>query len=100
MGLTVGIIGAVTAAYGAYSAHDNARKQQGAQENAQNAAAKTADAADQANNQANQKTPDENALLSANQAAGKNGPSGTMLTGPGGVDPSLLQLGKSTLLGA
>ena len=31
--------------------------------------------------------------------SGKAGASGTMLTGPGGIDPNALQLGKSTLLG-
>ena len=31
--------------------------------------------------------------------AGKAGQSGTMLTGPQGVDPSSLLLGKSSLLG-
>lgn len=48
---------------------------------------------------ANQKRADTNSLYSANQQAAKNGPSGTMLTGSNGIDPSALQLGKSTLLG-
>jgi hypothetical protein len=55
--------------------------------------------ADEANNKANSKAPDIMALMSANALAGKAGQSGTMLTGPSGVDPSLLTLGKSTLLG-
>lgn len=59
----------------------------------------TLDASTQANNKANQKRPDGNALLSSNAAAAKGGQSGTMLTGPGGIDPSVLQLGKTTLLG-
>ena len=33
------------------------------------------------------------------QAGGSPGVAQTFLTGPGGVDPSLLNLGKSTLLG-
>lgn len=33
------------------------------------------------------------------QAGGQAGVAQTFLTGPGGVDPSLLQLGKNTLLG-
>jgi hypothetical protein len=35
----------------------------------------------------------------AGQAGGSPGVAQTFLTGPGGVDPSLLQLGKTTLLG-
>lgn len=56
----------------------------------------TADAATQAANRANQKRPNAQALLEANQ---KPGQSGTMLTGPWGLDPTKLQLGKTTLLG-
>lgn len=66
-------------------------------------------AADQAKTQASQqeqqfnklngKNPDSAALMGQNMQAGKNGPSGTLLTGPQGVDPSKLLLGKNTLLG-
>ena len=56
-------------------------------------------AADEANNKANAKTPDATALMAANLAASKNGQAGTLLTGPGGVDPNSLKLGRSTLLG-
>ena len=52
-----------------------------------------------ANNQANQKRVSSSALLSSNEMAAKGGQSGTMLTGPGGVDPNTLRLGKTTLLG-
>jgi hypothetical protein len=49
------------------------------------------------------KVPDANADLTKNagvgQAGGSPGVAQTFLTGPGGVDPSLLNLGKSTLLG-
>ena len=51
-------------------------------------------------NRANQKTPDSGAMMSANAQRGKSGQSGTMLTGPTGLDLSQLKLGKSTLLGA
>jgi hypothetical protein len=37
--------------------------------------------------------------MAANVLAGKAGQSGTMLTGPQGVDPTQLTLGKQTLLG-
>lgn len=33
------------------------------------------------------------------QQGGMPAPQSTLLTGPGGVDPSMLQLGRSTLLG-
>lgn len=63
------------------------------------AAKANAQQADEAFNRANAKSPDTAAMLSANLAAGKQGASGTMLTGPGGVDPSTLLLGRSSLLG-
>jgi uncharacterized protein HemX len=56
--------------------------------------------ADQAMNAANPQRPDTKGLLSQLQQAAKGGPSGTMLTGPQGVDPNTLDLGKSTLLGS
>lgn len=59
----------------------------------------TADAADQANNRANAKSPDLGAIASATEQAAKGGQSGTLLTGPTGVDTSSLLLGKKTLLG-
>lgn len=50
------------------------------------------------------KAPDRPAISAANKAAAgpggaMSGNSGTFLTGPSGVDPSTLVLGKSTLLG-
>jgi hypothetical protein len=62
-------------------------------------ATKQADQADQANNKANAKQPDVMSLNAANMANAKGGVSGTMLTGPQGVDPNSLLLGKTTLLG-
>lgn len=47
--------------------------------------------------------PDANTDITKNtgtgQAGGDSGVAQTFLTGPGGIDPSLLNLGKSTLLG-
>jgi hypothetical protein len=40
-----------------------------------------------------------NALIGAGQAGGSPGAAQTMLTGPEGVDPGTLKLGKNTLLG-
>jgi hypothetical protein len=57
-------------------------------------------AADEANNRANQKSPDVSAMLSASAMAGRSGQTGTLLTGPQGIDTSSLTLGKTNLLGA
>lgn len=46
------------------------------------------------------RNPNYSTRLSANAAANRKGIAGTMLTGPGGVDPSTLTLGRTTLLGA
>lgn len=54
---------------------------------------------EQQNNKANARGPDTEALLAANAQEGQAGASGTMLTGPLGVDPNSLSLGKNTLLG-
>jgi hypothetical protein len=62
-------------------------------------AAKTADAADQAYNRANGKQPNVASLDAGNAQAARGGVSGTLLTGPQGVDPKSLLLGKTTLLG-
>lgn len=67
---------------------------------AQDEAAKNADLADQAMNRANAKQPNVGNLRSSNVNASKGGQSGTMLTGPQGVDTNSLTLGKATLLGA
>lgn len=103
MGIEVGtallvsaLAGGATAAYGAKK---TAKAQEAATRQAGENAKATADAADQANNKANQKRPDGRALLAANQDAAKAGQAGTMLTGPTGIDPSALKLGKTTLLG-
>jgi hypothetical protein len=55
--------------------------------------------ADQAFNRANKKKPNAGAMAAANQQAALAGGAGTMLTGPMGVAPDELQLGKNTLLG-
>ena len=50
-------------------------------------------------NQANKKKVDVSGITDASKVAGKSGQSGTMLTGPMGVDPEELNLGQNTLLG-
>lgn len=64
------------------------------------AAEKQLSLAEQDTNRANQKRANTGSLLDAASQAGKAGASGTMLTGPMGVDPNALNLGKSTLLGS
>jgi predicted ATP-dependent serine protease len=97
-------VGAAVGAYSAYTANENAQKAQSQQESAQNqakaSALKQEKAADEATNRANAKSPNTSAILDQAMQSGKGGASGTMLTGPQGIDPSTLSLGKSTLLGA
>lgn len=56
-------------------------------------------AAEQEFNRANRRNPGGGPMASGNQASAAGGNASTMLTGPMGVDPSSLQLGRSTLLG-
>ena len=72
------------------------RSAQQAQANAQ----KQEKAADEATNRANQKRANTAGILDSAAQSGKAGASGTMLTGPQGIDPNLLNLGKTTLLGS
>lgn len=76
------------------------QQQQDAQRNAEASALKQEKAAEESQNKALAKSPDANAILSAQQQASKVGGGGTMLTGAQGVDPTSLQLEKKTLLGA
>ena len=57
-------------------------------------------AAAEATNRANTKRADTGAALDFATQAGKAGASGTMLTGPQGIDPATLNLSKNTLLGS
>ena len=87
------IAGAGVAAYGAVSSADAARRNS-------NMAKDAADAQEQQFNKLNGKSPDIDAANSQNQLDAKAGPSGTLLTGPAGVDPSKLLLGRASLLGS
>lgn len=55
--------------------------------------------AERAENKANQKAPNVAAMIEANTGAARSTGAGTNLTGPQGVDPETLLLGKNTLLG-
>ena len=73
-------------------------KQESAQAQAVNAAQGQRKKSEMAINQANRQTPNVAGIMESASAMG--GASGTMLTGPTGVDPNALALGKSTLLGS
>jgi hypothetical protein len=75
------------------------RQQKKAQNQAARAAASQQRQSEMATNAANRRTPDINSIMSAASQASKTGPSATMLTGPSGVDPNSLALGRSSLLG-
>lgn len=51
-------------------------------------------------NAANQQTPNVASILARAATMGNTGLSSTMLTGPAGVNPGGLNLGKTTLLGS
>ena len=94
---------AVAAAASTVMAYQQGREQKKAaskaSEQAQQNALKQEKSADEANNRANQKRADTTAALDSAMQAGKSGASGTMLTGPQGIDPNALNLSKNTLLG-
>ena len=73
-------------------------RQESAQQQAVNAAQGQRKKSEMAINQANRQTPNVAGIMESASAMG--GASGTMLTGPTGVDPNALALGKSTLLGS
>lgn len=86
--------------YTIYNGEEQKRRQDSANNDARERAKKADIAADQAFNKANMKKPDVFGILAQNKAAGQNGVGSTNLTGALGIDPSLLMLGKNTLMGA
>ena len=75
-------------------------KQERAQQQAVNAAQGQRKQSEMVVNQANRQRPDVAGIMQAASAASSSGGGGTMLTGPTGVDPNALALGKSSLLGS
>ena len=75
------------------------QKQEKAQTQAVNAAQGQRKQSEMAVNRANRQQPDVAGIMQAASAASSGG-GGTMLTGPTGVDPNALALGKSSLLGS
>ena len=104
MGIGLGVAAAGTG-YSIASGEDAKKKQASAlskQEAAQKQAVSAAQGqrkqSEMAINQANRQTPNVAGIMESASAAGNA--AGTMLTGPTGVDPNALALGKSTLLGS
>jgi len=98
------IVMAAVSALGTVVAHNNGQEQKKAAERASQQAEANAKkqekAADEATNRANTKRANTGAALDSATQAGKAGASGTMLTGPQGIDPAVLNLSKNTLLGS
>lgn len=95
----MGITAAIVAGASAYNANQQKQQMKGAQYQAQQAALKQQKQAEEQLNAANKKKPDTMALLDSATQQGRAGQSGTMLTGPQGIDLNALSLGKNTLLG-
>ena len=90
---------AATTAFSAYNANQQRQQQKGANYQAEQAAKKQQSQMEQDLNAANKKRPNTTAMLDNAAQSARAGQSGTMLTGTQGVDPSMLTLGKNTLLG-
>lgn len=90
---------AAGAATSIYQGERSRKSQNQAADQAKQAAQKTALQAEEATNAANAKAPDTAALGASNRESAANGQGSTMLTGPAGIDPNSLTLGKNTLLG-
>lgn len=94
-----GVAGVASTVVGATQGNKQAKATKNAAEQAQATALKQEKAVDEANNRANQKRANTGAIMDAALQSGKAGASGTMLTGPTGISPDQLTLGRSTLLG-
>ena len=92
-------ISAAAAMQGQAAQQDAMRQQKKAQAQATQAAASQQRQSEMAINAANRRSPDVSSIMAGASKAASGGPSGTMLTGPAGVDPNSLALGRSSLLG-
>lgn len=94
------ILGGASIVSGILGGNKQAKEQKKAAKQAESAAKDNAAKAELDMARRNAKQPDAAGLLASNQQNGDaSGDITTMLTGPGGVDPQSLALGKSTLLG-
>ena len=106
MAVTAAVAAVAGTTYAIYSGEraadqqqDALRKQEVAQGKAEDKAKQQERQSEQAQNAANRKSPDAQSILSSAMQSANSAGSGTMLTGPMGVDPNALALGKNTLLG-
>lgn len=76
-----------------------AKAQKKAQKANEASAAAEAQRSEQQFNKSNQKTPDIAQMFARAQDAARTGQGATFLTGPGGVAPGSLMLGRATPLG-
>ena len=90
-------ISAAAAIQGQAAQQDAMRQQKKAQDQATRAAASQQRQSEMTINAANRRSPDVSSIMAG--ASKASGVSGTMLTGPAGVDPNSLALGRSSLLG-
>lgn len=104
-GIAAGIAAAGTG-YAIVAGEQGKSAQEKAMQQQQRAQAETAQRAamqqqrsQRAMTKASQAQPDVASIMASAQEAA-SGPSATMLTGPQGIDPSQLSLGRSTLLGS
>lgn len=98
-GPVMAVLSAVSTLASVVQGQKQMSQQKKAASQAQANADRTASQAEQEINRKNAKSPNTAALTAANQQAAQAGNAGTMLTGPTGVDPTSLSLGKNTLLG-
>jgi hypothetical protein len=105
MAVTAAVAAVASTGYSIYSGEqqkkqqeESLRMQQQANKQAVDTAKKQESAAEQNVNAANRKQADVSSILAAAQDTGNTNQ--TLLTGPMGVDPNQLALGKNTLLGA
>jgi BioD-like phosphotransacetylase family protein len=106
MGVTAAVAAVVGTTYAVYSGEEakKDRKEMARQQEAANVQTlaetkKQTETSQQEINRANQRRPDTQAAMANAEMATGGGASGTMLTGPQGIDPQQLALGKNTLLG-
>lgn len=99
MAFAVTAIVAATAAVSIYNVNKQEKAQKSAMAQARADADRQAKAAEQAMNAQNQKRPNTSEILDAATQAGRAGVSGTMLTGPQGIQKDQLALGRNALLG-
>jgi len=102
--VTASVAGAAYSIYageqGKKAQEDAMRKQEAAQAKATQQAERQAVESRAAIRRQEQQTPNVAGIMQAAQQTGTGGPASTMLTGPAGIDPTQLQLGRNTLLGS